>query len=82
MLVQVSQQIWEAKYRFEPLGGLAEHSIEETWARVASAAASAERPPNRKVWRRRFLDAMAGFAFIPAGRVLARRRDRARRDPF
>ena len=26
---------------------------------------------NRKVWRRRFLDAMAGFAFIPAGRVLA-----------
>jgi ribonucleoside-diphosphate reductase alpha chain len=71
MLVQVSQQIWEAKYRFEPLGGPAEHSIEETWARVASAAASAERPPNRKVWRRRFLDAMAGFAFIPAGRVLA-----------
>ncbi len=71
MLVQISQQIWETKYRFEPPGGLAEHSIEETWARVASAAASAERPANRKAWQRRFLDAMAGFAFIPAGRVLA-----------
>ena len=40
MLIQVSQQIWEAKYRFEPPGGLAERSVEETWARVASAAAS------------------------------------------
>ncbi len=71
MLVQIARQIWEAKYRFEPAGGLAEHSIEETWARVAAAAASAESRSGRKAWQRRFLDAMAGFAFIPAGRVLA-----------
>ncbi len=74
MLVQVSQHIWETKYRFEPPGAEAEHSIEETWARVASAAASAEAPANRKIWEQRFLDAMAGFAFIPAGRILASRR--------
>ena len=71
MLIQVSQQIWEAKYRFEPPGGLAERSVEETWARVASAAASVEAPAIRALWERRFLDAMANFAFIPAGRVLA-----------
>jgi ribonucleoside-diphosphate reductase alpha chain len=71
MLIQVSQQIWETKYRFEPPGADAERSIDETWARVAAAAAAAERPASRKAWQKRFFDALAGFAFIPAGRVLA-----------
>ncbi|MGO8780295.1 MAG: adenosylcobalamin-dependent ribonucleoside-diphosphate reductase [Rhodomicrobium sp.] len=71
MLVPVSRQIWEAKYRFEPPGGQAERSVEETLARVAAAAASAEPRASRKAWERRFLDAMTGFAFIPAGRILA-----------
>ncbi|MGO9171291.1 MAG: LAGLIDADG family homing endonuclease [Rhodomicrobium sp.] len=71
MLVPVSQQIWEGKYRHQPPGGQAERSVEDSWARVASAAAAAERGANRKVWERRFLDSMADFAFIPAGRVLA-----------
>jgi ribonucleoside-diphosphate reductase alpha chain len=71
MLIQVSQQIWETKYRFDPPSGAPERSIDETWARVAAAAASAEKPANRKAWRGRFLEALAGFAFIPAGRVLA-----------
>ncbi len=71
MSVQISKQIWEAKYRFEPPGGKAERSIEETWARVAAAAASAEARAHRKAWQRRFFEAMADFAFIPAGRVLA-----------
>jgi len=71
MLVPVSRQIWETKYRFEPPGGKAERTVEETRARVAAAAAAAETRASRKAWERRFLDAMAGFAFIPAGRVLA-----------
>lgn len=71
MLVPVSRQIWETKYRFEPPGGKAERSVEETLARVAAAAAAAEARANRKAWERRFFDAMAGFAFIPAGRILA-----------
>ncbi len=71
MSVQISKQIWEAKYRFEPPGGQPEHSIEETWARVAAAAASAEARANRKAWQQRFFEAMADFAFIPAGRILA-----------
>mgnify|MGYP005813782327 CR=1 FL=1 len=71
MLVPVSRQIWENKYRFRSPAGKAERSVEETWARVASAAASAESGANRKAWERRFLEAMTGFAFIPAGRILA-----------
>ncbi len=71
MLAPISQQIWDAKYRFQPPGGKAERSVEETWARVATAAASAEPGPARKAWEQSFLDAMAAFAFIPAGRVLA-----------
>lgn len=71
MFVPIAQQIWEAKYRFQPPGKTPEGSIEETWARVAKAAAEAEPVEHRAVWERRFLNAMSGFAFIPAGRVLA-----------
>ena len=70
-LIPVSQQIWETKYRFQPPGGRAERSVEETWARVAAAAAAAEPRGARKGWEKHFFEAMAGFAFMPAGRVLA-----------
>jgi ribonucleoside-diphosphate reductase alpha chain len=46
-------------------------SIEDTWRRVAVAAAAAEAPAQRALWAGRFYDAMSGFAFIPAGRILA-----------
>ena len=70
-LIPIAQQIWDAKYRFSAPGGSADLSIEETWGRVARAAAAPEREPSRKVWEERFLDAMRDFAFIPAGRILA-----------
>ncbi len=71
MLIPISQQIWDAKYRFSPPGGHAEQSIEETWARVARAAASVEPERSRKAWEQRFLEALADFAFLPAGRILS-----------
>jgi len=71
MLIPISQQIWDAKYRFSPPGGHAEQSIEETWARVARAAASVEPEWSRKAWEQRFLEALADFAFLPAGRILS-----------
>jgi ribonucleoside-diphosphate reductase alpha chain len=71
ILIPLSQQIWDAKYRFSPPGGKADQSIEETWARVSQAAAAAEPEGSRGAWEERFLDAMTGFAFIPAGRVIA-----------
>jgi ribonucleoside-diphosphate reductase alpha chain len=69
--IPLSQQIWDAKYRFSGPGGNADRSIEDTWARVARAAASAEQDEARQLWEQRFLDAMTNFAFIPAGRILA-----------
>ena len=71
ILIPISQQIWNEKYRFQTPGGKADLSIEETWARVAKAAAVAEPEQNRRLWEERFFDAMTGFAFIPAGRILA-----------
>ena len=71
MLIPISQQIWDAKYRFSPPGGGAEQSIEETWERVARSAASVEPERSRKAWKQRFLEALADFAFIPGGRILA-----------
>jgi len=71
MLIPISQQIWDAKYRFSPPRGHAEQSIEETWARVARAAASIEPERSRKAWEQRFVEALADFAFIPAGRILS-----------
>ncbi len=43
----------------------------DTWHRVARAAAEAEKPAARKRWTTRFEEAMADFAFLPAGRILA-----------
>ena len=71
MPMPIAQQIWDAKYRFTPPGGHAEASIEETWARVARAAASVEPERSRKSWEQRFFDALAGFALIPAGQILS-----------
>jgi ribonucleoside-diphosphate reductase alpha chain len=71
IMAPISQQIWESKYRFSPQNGAPEGSIEETWTRVAKAAASVEHGASRKAWEQCFFDAMSGFAFIPAGRILA-----------
>lgn len=71
MLIPISQQIWEAKYRFSGPGGAPDQTIQDTWARVARAAVSAEPEQSRAAWKQRFFDAMAGFAFMPAGRILA-----------
>jgi ribonucleoside-diphosphate reductase alpha chain len=71
MASTISELVWREKYRFTGRDGQPEHSVEDTLARVARAAASVEQPRQRKVWERRFLDALDGFRFIPAGRILA-----------
>ena len=68
----LSQHIWDLKYRLrDGSGGPVDGSLAETWARVAKAAAEAEKPGTRKRWATRFEQAMADFAFLPAGRILA-----------
>jgi ribonucleoside-diphosphate reductase alpha chain len=66
----ISAEIWNAKYRFLREGG-GDADLEATWARVAAATAAAEPARTRRRWREKFEEALAGFKFLPAGRVLA-----------
>ena len=69
-LSDISQQIWDMKYRLKDVSGASlDHSVEATWQRVARAVAAPEAEP--ELWADRFADALADFAFLPAGRILA-----------
>ncbi|HUH83642.1 MAG TPA: adenosylcobalamin-dependent ribonucleoside-diphosphate reductase [Stellaceae bacterium] len=58
------------KYRLKgPDGTPVDRTIEDTWRRVATALAATEREP--EAWVERFYQAMEGFKFLPAGRVVA-----------
>src|SRR5882757_4896773 len=65
----VSQRIWDMKYRFRDASGDADADLDATWWRVARALAAPERDP--ELWAARFHEALAGFKFLPAGRVIA-----------
>jgi ribonucleoside-diphosphate reductase alpha chain len=65
----VSQRIWDMKYRFRDASGDADADLDATWWRVARALAAPERDP--ELWAGRFHEALAGFKFLPAGRVIA-----------
>src|ERR1700754_2322094 len=70
----VSQRIWDMKYRFKSApGGSADATpdadLDATWWRVARALAAPERDP--ELWAGRFHEALSGFKFLPAGRVIA-----------
>src|SRR5690242_17906982 len=71
-LPRISEQIWDMKYRFKAADGTPrDRNIAETWERVAKAAAAAEPKRERGRWANAFRKAMADFAFLPAGRILA-----------
>ena len=73
-IAPISRQIWETKYRLvEASGDTVDQTVDETWQRIAEAAASVERGGRKakSVWARRFRDAMAEFVFLPAGRIIA-----------
>jgi ribonucleoside-diphosphate reductase alpha chain len=69
-VVPISQQIWDMKYRLKTADGQpVDGAIEDTWRRVARELARPERDP--LLWEQRFYDAMTGFRFLPAGRILS-----------
>jgi ribonucleoside-diphosphate reductase alpha chain len=69
---EISRQIWEMKYRLKaPDGTPVDLDVAHSWARVALAAAKAEAPENRAPWANAFAEALAGYRFLPAGRILA-----------
>jgi ribonucleoside-diphosphate reductase alpha chain len=71
-MTTLSHQIWDMKYRFKAADGTPlDRTVEETWARVALAAAEAESAEKRREWAIKFAGALAGHRFLPAGRILA-----------
>ena len=67
-----SHQVWDLKYRLkDPDGTPIDRSVDETWARVALAAAEAEPAETREFWAAEFNRALNGYRFLPAGRILA-----------
>jgi len=65
----ISGHIWDTKYRFRDGNAIHDHSIEETWRRIARALASCEQ--DRTGWEQRFYGALEGFRFLPGGRIQA-----------
>lgn len=48
-----------------------EQTPEEMWRRVARGIASTEKKADQKKWEETFYNAMDGFKFVPAGRILS-----------
>src|SRR3981081_3737236 len=68
-LAPLSQRIWDMKYRFRDVSGGSDGDLDATWWRGARALAAPERDP--ELWAGRFHEALQGFKFLPAGRVIA-----------
>ncbi|MDX2258104.1 MAG: adenosylcobalamin-dependent ribonucleoside-diphosphate reductase [Hyphomicrobiaceae bacterium] len=70
--IPIGQEIWNLKYRLKDGAGVpVDATMADTFARVAGAAASAEKARNRARWAAAFEAAMTDLAFLPAGRILA-----------
>ncbi|WOF75440.1 adenosylcobalamin-dependent ribonucleoside-diphosphate reductase [Parvibaculaceae bacterium PLY_AMNH_Bact1] len=71
-LIPIADQIWQMKYRFSGSDTLpADETVEATWSRIAKALAEAEAPNDRSRWETDFTQALQGFQFLPAGRIVA-----------
>ena len=69
-LSSVSRQIWDMKYRLKGVdGGPVDKTVQDTWRRVARYLAANElNPPH---WEQIFFQALDGFKFLPAGRIIS-----------
>jgi len=66
----IAEAIWDMKYRFKTADGSPrDMTVEDSWARVATALAANEDAPEK--WQPIFYKALEDFKFLPAGRILA-----------
>ena len=71
-IAPISKRIWEQKYRLTtPDGTPIDKSIDDTWLRISSAAATVEPHADRARWTAEFTAAMSDFGFLPGGRIIA-----------
>ena len=69
----IAREIWDLKYRLKAAGGQPiDATIDDTWWRVARAAARGEKGRRaQEAWAVRFHEMLADFTFLPAGRIIA-----------
>ncbi len=68
----ISAQIWDMKYRLRsPEGAPVDRDVADTWRRVARALAAVEPEAARAERERQFFEALQGFRYLPAGRILS-----------
>ncbi len=69
----IRQKVFMDRYSLKDAeGNPTEFTPEEMWQRVAAGIAQMEKTHAlRKVWAQKFYDAMEGFKFVPAGRILS-----------
>lgn len=66
----ISKQIWEQKYRYNSSDeGTGDKDINDTFARVAKAAAQPEK--NKSLWTKKFLEILEDCKFLPGGRIIS-----------
>ena len=72
MMDRFAESIWDMKYRLKaPDGAVLDATIADTWRRVASAVAAAEKPERQAEMAAAFYRLLEGYRFLPAGRILA-----------
>jgi len=78
----ISEEIWNMKYRLrdpdqvgpngEKIPGVVHDvTVEDSWQRIASALAKAEKPALRETMAAEFYAALEDFKYLPAGRITA-----------
>jgi ribonucleoside-diphosphate reductase alpha chain len=67
---EISRHIWASRYRWVQAGQIRDNTIEDTWSRVAAAAASVEKQ-RAEFWHKQFFELLSSLRFLPGGRILA-----------
>jgi ribonucleoside-diphosphate reductase alpha chain len=66
----IAETVWDMKYRLKAADGTPlDATVQDTWARIARALAQVEKDP--AAWESVFYQALDGFRFLPAGRIVA-----------
>lgn len=66
----VSRHVWETKYRYRDSRDGGDHTIEDSWRRIARALSAVE-PRDQGLWESRFFEILRAFKFLPGGRIQA-----------
>ena len=68
----VAEKVFLDRYSLkDKIGNPIEKTPDEMWRRIADAIAEIEKPGQRKIWAKKFYDALEDFKYVPGGRILA-----------